>query len=75
MDTGQYADAATVGALWFTVAILAGGYARTRNRSPFAWFLLVLFLGPIAALFLVLLREVPRSRPLHDSPGVPEQLP
>ncbi|GAA1964556.1 hypothetical protein GCM10009717_34220 [Agromyces allii] len=40
-------------ALWLTVAILAGGYARTRNRSAWTWFLLTAFLGPIAAYLLV----------------------
>jgi hypothetical protein len=42
-----------VWAIWLTVAILAGGFARTRNRSPWYWFLLTLFLGPIAAFLLV----------------------
>lgn len=43
----------TVSALWLTVAILAGGYARTRNRSAWSWFVLTLILGPIAAFLLV----------------------
>lgn len=42
-----------VSALWLTVAILAGGFARTRNRSAWTWFLLTAFLGPIAAFLLV----------------------
>ncbi|WP_241111435.1 hypothetical protein [Microbacterium sp. CFH 31415] len=42
-------------ALWITAALLAGGYARTRNRSALAWFVLTVFLGPIAALLLVVL--------------------
>ena len=42
-----------VAALWLTVAILAGGYARTRNRSAWNWFILTMFLGPIAAFLLV----------------------
>lgn len=46
-------DTSTVGALWLTVAILSGGYARTRNRSAWTWFLLTLLLGPIAAFLLV----------------------
>lgn len=46
-------DTSSIGALWLTVAILAGGYARTRNRSAWTWFLLTLFLGPIAAFLLV----------------------
>jgi len=42
-----------VACLWLTAAILAGGYARTRNRSAYTWFLLTLFLGPLAAYLLV----------------------
>ena len=42
-----------IAALWLTAAILAGGYARTRNRSAWTWFLLTVFLGPIAAFLLV----------------------
>lgn len=42
-----------ISALWLTAAILAGGYARTRNRSAWNWFFLTLFLGPIAAFLLV----------------------
>ena len=40
-------------ALWITVALLAGGYARTRNRSALTWFVLTVFFGPIAAFLLV----------------------
>ena len=40
-------------ALWITVALLAGGYARTRNRSALAWFVLTVFFGPLAAFLLV----------------------
>lgn len=47
--------AASFSAVWLTVAILAGGFARTRGRSAWIWFLLTLFLGPIAAAFLVLM--------------------
>jgi hypothetical protein len=46
-------DNSAIGFVWLTVAILAGGYARTRNRSAWTWFLLTLFLGPLAAFLLV----------------------
>jgi hypothetical protein len=46
-------DTSAIGAIWLTAAILAGGYARTRNRSAWTWFLLTLVLGPIAAFLLV----------------------
>jgi hypothetical protein len=45
--------ASTLGAVWLTMAILAGGYARTRNRSAWTWFILTLALGPLAAFLLV----------------------
>jgi hypothetical protein len=46
-------DNSAVAFVWLTVAILAGGYARTRNRSAWTWFLLTLFLGPLSAFLLV----------------------
>ncbi|WP_348788013.1 hypothetical protein [Leifsonia sp. NPDC080035] len=55
-----------ISALWLTVAILAGGYARTRNRSAWWWFLLTLFLGPIAAFLLV---TWPPREPAMTRPG------
>jgi len=39
--------------MWISVAILAGGYARTRNRSAWTWFLLTVIAGPLALLLLV----------------------
>ena len=48
-----------VSAMWLTVAILAAGYARSRNRSPWYWFLLTVFLGPIAAFLLVVWPALP----------------
>ncbi|MFJ4074997.1 hypothetical protein [Curtobacterium sp. NPDC089991] len=46
--TGLY-----LSSLWLSVAMLAGGYARTRNRSAWTWFLLTLLFGPPAVLLLV----------------------
>ncbi|WP_062136041.1 hypothetical protein [Demequina aestuarii] len=54
-------DSTAIGGLWFTMALLAGGLARTRGRSGLAWFFLTLFLGPFGALFLVLLPMGPRA--------------
>lgn len=39
--------------LWLSVAMLAGGFARTRNRSAWTWFVLTLLFGPLAVLLLV----------------------
>lgn len=51
-----------VSAMWLTVAILAGGFARTRNRSAWAWFVLTLLFGPIAAFLLVAWPALPRAQ-------------
>lgn len=39
--------------MWLSIAILAGGFARTRRRGAWPWFVLTLVLGPIAAFLLV----------------------
>lgn len=54
--------AGLVSMMWVTLAILAGGYARTRNRSAWTWFLLVFFFGPIGAFLLVVWPPVERTR-------------
>lgn len=46
--TGLY-----LSSLWLSVAMLAGGFARTRNRSAWTWFVLTLLFGPLAVLLLV----------------------
>ena len=56
-----------VSAMWLSVAILTAGYARTRNRSPWTWFLLTVFLGPIAAFLLVVWPPRPADAP--QEPG------
>ncbi|WP_311243031.1 hypothetical protein [Microbacterium sp. WCS2018Hpa-23] len=65
----------TVSAMWLTVALLAGGFARTRNRSALAWFVLTVFLGPIAAFLLVVWppAEIPSPSPrgADSSPARP----
>ncbi|WP_091035211.1 hypothetical protein [Microbacterium oxydans] len=53
-----------VSAMWLTVAILAGGFARTRNRSTWTSFLLTLLFGPVSAFLLVVwppVTRVPRT--------------
>jgi VIT1/CCC1 family predicted Fe2+/Mn2+ transporter len=58
-----------VSAMWITLAILAGGLARTRNRSPWYWFLLTVFLGPIAAFLLVVWPPLPAPVTNASMPG------
>lgn len=63
------ADAGTLGALWLTVAMLAGGFARSRGRTALGWFFLTAIFGPFAAFFLVTLpaRPVRGARATSDS--------
>jgi len=38
---------------WGTLALLNAGLAQSKSRSGLGWFLLSLFLGPIATFLLV----------------------
>ncbi len=38
---------------WFTLAIINAGLAQAKNRSGLNWFLVSVFLGPIATVILV----------------------
>jgi hypothetical protein len=38
---------------WGTLALINAGLAQSKNRSGLNWFIISLFLGPIATLFLV----------------------
>lgn len=38
---------------WLTLALINAGIAQSKNRSGLLWWLLSLFLGPIATFILV----------------------
>jgi hypothetical protein len=38
---------------WGTLALINAGLAQGKNRSGLAWFLVSLFLGPLATFILV----------------------
>lgn len=38
---------------WGTLALINAGLAQGKNRTGLNWFLLSLFLGPLATLFLL----------------------
>lgn len=42
---------------WGTLALINAGLAQGKNRSGLNWFLLSLFLGPIASLLIVILQK------------------
>ncbi len=52
MVPGEYA----VG--WFTLSLINAGLAQGKGRSGLVWWLVSVFLGPIATLIIVLLNSV-----------------
>ena len=48
---------------WFTLDLINAGLAQGKGRSGLAWWLVSLFLGPLATLLIVLLDPVkPENR-------------
>ncbi len=43
---------------WGTLSLINAGLAQSKGRSGFAWWLLSLFLGPIATFLIVVLGAV-----------------
>jgi hypothetical protein len=48
---------------WGTLSLLNAGLAQAKGRSGLGWWLLSLFLGPLATLLIVLLPELRRVTP------------
>lgn len=48
---------------WGTLALINAGLAQNKHRSGLAWFLVSLFLGPVATLLIVVLDPVPLKSP------------
>lgn len=48
---------------WGTLALINAGIAQGKNRSGLGWFLLSVFLGPIATFVLILLDKLREARP------------
>jgi bacteriorhodopsin len=44
---------ADLGTWWASLALVNAGLAQTKGRSRWYWFLLSLFLGPLATFFIV----------------------
>ena len=42
---------------WGTLSLINAGLAQSKRRSGLVWFLLSLFLGPIATFFIVITDE------------------
>lgn len=54
-ETGEYA----VG--WFTLSLINAGLAQTKGRSGLSWWIVSIFLGPIATFVIVVL-DPPKSK-------------
>ncbi|HEX3782808.1 MAG TPA: hypothetical protein VHX38_24350 [Pseudonocardiaceae bacterium] len=52
LNTGYYFG-------WGTLSLINAGLAQGKNRSGLAWFLISLFLGPIATLLIVVMSPAP----------------
>ena len=44
---------------WGTLALINAGLAQGKGRSGLNWFLLSIFLGPIATFFIVVMEKLP----------------
>ena len=53
MDLGAVGQSPGYAVGWFTLALINAGLAQSKNRSGGLWFLVSLFLGPLATLFIV----------------------
>lgn len=42
---------------WGTLALINAGLAQTKNRSGFLWWIVSVFLGPIATFLIVLINK------------------
>lgn len=47
---------------WGTLSLINAGLAQAKNRSGVIWWLLSLFLGPLATFLIVVLDRVPIDR-------------
>jgi len=43
---------------WGTLSLINAGLAQSKGRSGVLWWLLSLFLGPVATFFIVILPDV-----------------
>ena len=47
---------------WFTLSLINAGLAAALNRSALLWWILSLFLGPIATLLLAISGKAEKQR-------------
>ena len=54
---------------WGTLMLINAGLAQSKGRSGLNWFLLSIFLGPVAPFFLVLSEPLVSSQSDQDNGG------
>ncbi len=54
---------------WGTLALINAGLAQTKHRSALTWFLISLFIGPIATFLIVVLDAEPVAPPSGGPPA------
>jgi hypothetical protein len=60
---------------WGTLSLINAGLAQSKNRSGLAWWLVSLFLGPLATLLIVLFDRVqPVVQFVPKRGGMPPEL-
>jgi hypothetical protein len=60
---------------WGTLSLINAGLAQSKNRSGLAWWLVSLFLGPIATLLIVVFDRVrPATQFVPKAGGMPPEL-
>jgi len=60
-EAKQMQDQAQFFVGWGTLSLINAGLAQSKRRSGFLWWLLSLFLGPIATFLIVVLPESPKA--------------
>lgn len=60
MDAVQVGKDYAVG--WFTLALINAGLAQSKGRSGGNWFVVSLFLGPVAT-FVIVVTDPPAPKP------------
>jgi hypothetical protein len=48
---------------WGTLMLINAGLAQGKGRSGLNWFILSIFLGPVATFFIVVSHPIARSQP------------
>ena len=48
---------------WGTLSLINAGLAQSKNRSGLAWWLISLFIGPIATFIIVVCDPAPKRNP------------